>query len=176
MYSNIWHIFNLLFLRVAYQRTFWTRVYSVISQMLATVVFPLFLRDEDKSNGCCLALGFCFHMINLGLRCLFYAFQLDFLSFTCQVVFKCIYIFHLKPFIKKTGREKCLALRWQGLQERLVWLRELLGVLFVYVVSFLGFRVSLPIFVTWQPTALPKLCLVAKCKLHIEEWKILQSF
>ena len=36
----------------------------------------------------------------------------------------------------------------------LVWLREYLGVLFVYASGFLGFCVSLPICVTWRPTAL----------------------
>lgn len=56
------------------------------------------------------------------------------------------------------------------------WLCEHLGVLLVYKVCFLGFRVSLPICVTWQPTALPKPCLVAKCKLNVKERKILQNF
>lgn len=44
------------FLIVDHQPIIWTIIYLIISPLLATVVFPLFLRNKGKSKGCYLAL------------------------------------------------------------------------------------------------------------------------
>lgn len=95
-------------------------------------------------------------------------------SITWQVIFKNMCIFILVPFIKKRGREKCLSVQQQSLQGS--WLVACaFGSIVCLHARFLGFCVSLPICVTWRPIALPKPRLVAKCRLDVKEWKILQS-
>lgn len=147
---NKWHIFKSSFFNSCLRANILFNPFPVTGYCSFSSVFK---RKEQKQRT---LLGFMIFFIWLILTfTVFFKFSGSF-SFTWQVIKKNMYM-TFKPLSKKTGREKHLALRWQGLQGRMVRWCELLGVLFVYVVSFLGFWVSLPICVPWQPTALPQL-------------------
>lgn len=112
------HIYTYVFRHMTYFQVILFKSYlptDILNQSLFShfpnagyCSFPSVLRDEDKSNGCCLALWFCFHMINLDRHYLFSASQLDLLSFTCQVIFNNIDILIWSPLRKQEEKSALL--------------------------------------------------------------------
>lgn len=81
--------------------------------------------------------------------------------------------FTLSPLLRRKEEKQALPCS-DSTQGQLVGLHKHFVVLFVDTVGFLGFYVSLPICMTWQPKAKPS--LGAKSKVNVEEWKMLLSF